>query len=144
MGWWTEHGLSSMDAVPNILWVSVPPSVWWASLRGYGSCSLSQGKRCGYWFPSTHSSLRSASPPVIPISDGHIKSVVWAQSISNYLFLEVDAKEVGGEGLAVGPVVPASQPPGDTNLVFFMLFPSSCTRWESWVERPFPPLHSCC
>lgn len=39
------------------------------------------------------------------------------QIISHYLFLDVDVKEVGGElmgeGLAMGPVVPNSQPPGD-------------------------------
>lgn len=116
MGWWMEHGLSSMDAVLNTLWVSVPPLVRWVVLVGLWELLSEPGQ--ALWpliaealgFPSTCSCLISGvlSPHLGP---SYLRDVLNVE-------LDVDGEEVGGEltgeGLAVGPVVPASEPPGDS------------------------------
>lgn len=122
---------------------------------GYGSYVVTDPWGLGFPRPYPSHLRRAQIPPVSLIADGHTKFGVWILSISSCLFLDIDVKEVGGElmgeGLAVGPTVPASQPPiwqtlwCDTNLVFFMLFPSARKRWENYIKRPSPPsLHSCC
>lgn len=156
---------SLMDDVLNTLWDSGPPLVKWVILVWLWELLSEPGQ--DLWplipkalgFPGTYSCLISEvlrPPPVTLISDGRIKFGVWTQSISRCLFLDVDVKEVGGElmgeGLVVGPVVPTSEPSWwqtlwcDINLVFLMLFPSSCKRWENTLKGLFliPSLHSCC
>lgn len=154
-----EHGLSSMDDVLNTLWVSVPPLVRWVLLVGLWELLSEPGQ--ALWplipealgFPSTCSCLISEvlrPPPGTLISDGCIKYGVWTQSISHCLFLDVDVKEVGGElmgeGLAMGPVVQlvsllVTQPLRCDIKLVFMLFPSSCNRWDNTLKGLCSFLH---